>query len=182
MAALERRLAGSRWTDTDFDALRERHYESEGPYESEGRSEGERRSESQPVYADLDEDRPVAEEAANAGSAAYVGRGDQAAPGRVSFRSLLPGRRSSEELIDEDKALANCKPLSTAVLSVSREHARSSRFAPRSTPASPPPRGRQAGLRAPVGDAATSARSSRLSSSLGRSSAPLKSSSSDETV
>jgi hypothetical protein len=176
MAALERRLAGSRRSDSDFGAIRERHPESER------HSEGERARESHPAYAHLDESRPVVKEAASSGSAAYAGRHDQAAPGRVSFRSLLAGRRSSEELIDEDKALANCKPLSTAVLSVSRENPRTSRFAPRSTPASPRPRSRQDGLRAPMGDAATSARSSRLSSSLAGSSAGPNSGSSDDAV
>lgn len=43
----------------------------------------------------------------------------QAAPGRAGLRSLLGGRRSSTGLVDESQALANCKPLSTAVLSVS---------------------------------------------------------------
>jgi hypothetical protein len=94
----------------------------------------------------------VADEAEPAGGAAYVSGHAQAAPGRVSLRSLLGGRRSSEELIDEDQALANCKPLSTAVLSISREHSRASRFAPRSAPANSPPRARRDTLRAPGGD------------------------------
>lgn len=138
MATLQQRLATPGWSDTDTAARGERHQESH------------------PVYAHVDESGLVAGEGAQAGSAAYVGGHDQAAPGRVSLRSLLGSRRSSEELIDEDQALANCKPLSTAVLSISREHPRASRFAPRSTPASSPPRARGDTLSAPRGDGTTS--------------------------
>jgi hypothetical protein len=162
MAALERRLAGFHWTD------------SAPP--------GDRDHDSQPVHRHLDESGPTADKAARAGGAAYGGRHDQLGSGRVNLRSLLSGRRSSEELIDEDKALDNCKPLSTAVLSVSREHPRPSRFAPRSTPESSPPVGRQDALRAPTGDGATSARSSRLPSSLAGSSAGPNPGSRDDTV
>jgi hypothetical protein len=138
MAALERRLAAPGLSDTDSAAPSERHHESH------------------PVYAHLEESGLVAEEGEHAGSATYVRGHAQAAPGRAGLRSLLGGRRSSEDLIDEDQALANCKPLSTAVLSISREHSRASRFAPRSTPASSPPRARGDTLRAARGDETTS--------------------------
>jgi hypothetical protein len=134
MAALEHRLATPGWSDTDSPAPSERDHDSH------------------PAYAHVDKSGLVAEEGEHAGSAAYVGGDDQAAPGRVGLRSLLGGRRSSEQLIDEDQALANCKPLSTAVLSISREHSRASRFAPRSAPANSPPRARRDTLRAPGGD------------------------------
>jgi hypothetical protein len=164
IAALEQRLATPGWSDTDSAGASERYHAG------------------QPVYAHPDESGPAAEEAEHAGSAAYVSGPAQAAPGRVSLRSLLGGRRSSEELIDEDQALANCKPLSTAVLSISREHPRASRFAPRSTPANSPPRARRDTLRAPRGDETTSPRSNRLSSSLTGSSAPPNSRSSHDAA
>jgi hypothetical protein len=79
-----------------------------------------RPQETGPAYAHVDADRrPAPERGEDPGSTAYVGAHDEAAPGRVSLRSLLSGRRSSTGLIDERQALANCKPLSTAVLSIS---------------------------------------------------------------
>jgi hypothetical protein len=164
MAALEQCLARPSWVDTDTAA---------GP---------ERQRENQPVYAHLDETGLADEEARRSASASYAGRHDQAAPGRVSLRSLLAGRRSSDELIDEDQALANCKPLSTAVLSINRERSRTSRLTPRSTPASPPPSARQDALRAPGADATRTSRSSRLSSPLAGSSATSSSGSSDDAA
>jgi hypothetical protein len=77
-----------------------------------------RPKETGPPYANVDADRPAPEKGEDPDSTAYVGVHDEAAPGRVGLRSLLSGRRSSTGLIDERQALANCKPLSTAVLSI----------------------------------------------------------------
>jgi hypothetical protein len=153
LAALKRRLATRSWTDAD------------------PRVPAERRHERRPVYAHLDEIGPVAEEGEHAGSAPEVVVQDQAAPGRVSLRSLLGGRRSSEGLVDEDQALANCKPLSTAVLSISRERRRTPGFEPRFMPASSYPRGRRDDRRAPAQDATMGPHPGSPSSSLTGSSA-----------
>jgi hypothetical protein len=74
--------------------------------------------------AQLDEITEVPDE--HAGGVAQIGVRDGAATGRVArLRALLGRQRSSEGLIDEDQALANCKPLSRAVLSITRqEHKR----------------------------------------------------------
>jgi hypothetical protein len=46
-------------------------------------------------------------------------RNGVSATGRVTLRSLLSGLRSSEgDPIDERQALANCKPVSKAILSI----------------------------------------------------------------
>jgi hypothetical protein len=163
MAALERRLARAGWAESGSAAPTERHHQSHL------------------VHERLDESGVVAEEGEHAGGAAYVSGHDQAAPRRVGLRSLLGGRRSSEGLIDEDQALANCKPLSTAVLSINREHSRASRFAPRTTPAATPPRPRRDALRAPR-EETTSSRSNELSSPLSSSSTASNHRSSDDVA
>jgi hypothetical protein len=82
-----------------------------------------------PVYAHVDTAGVTSQRRENTGRKAYSEVHAQAAPGRAGLRSLLGGRRSSTGLVDESQALANCKPLSTAVLSITpkdeeeRDHA-----------------------------------------------------------
>jgi hypothetical protein len=147
IAALKRRLANRGFTGAESRAAGRHH-------------------EAHPVYAQLDEIGPPAEEGEHARRAADVGVHDQAAPGRASFRSLLGGRRSSEGLVDEDQALANCKPLSTAVLSVSRERPRTPGFEPRFMPMSSRSRGQRDDRRSPSQDARTAPRPGPTASSL----------------
>jgi hypothetical protein len=148
LAALKRRVATRAWADADSRVPTE-------PYR-----------ESRPVYADLDEIGLMAEEGEHARSAAEVGVHDQAAPGRVSLRSLLGGRRSSEGLVDEDQAVANCKPLSTAVLSISRERPRTPGTDPRLMPTSAYPRGQREDRRALGRDSAMGPHATHPSSPL----------------
>jgi hypothetical protein len=147
IAALKRRLANRGFGGADF------------------RAPGQR-EQAHPVYAQLDEIGPLAEAGEHSRRAADVVVHDQAAPGRASLRSLLGSRRSSEGLVDEDQALANCKPLSTAVLSVSRERPRTPGFEPRFMPMSSRARGQRDDRRSPSQDARTAPRPGPSASSL----------------
>jgi hypothetical protein len=74
--------------------------------------------ERRPVYAHVDTTGVTSQRRESAGGTAYADVRGQAAPARAGLRSLLRGRRSSTGLVDENQALANCKPLSTAVLTI----------------------------------------------------------------
>jgi hypothetical protein len=74
--------------------------------------------ERRPVYSHVDTTEVTSQGRENIRGTTYADVHPQAAPGRAGLRSLLGGRRSSSGLVDERQALANCKPLSTAVLSI----------------------------------------------------------------
>jgi hypothetical protein len=94
--------------------------------------------ETRPAYAHMDTAGVASEKGEDPDSTAYVAVHHEAAPGRVSLRSLLSGRRSSTGLIDERQALANCKPLSTAVLSITpQEQEQTNAFEQTSAPPNP---------------------------------------------
>jgi hypothetical protein len=105
VAAIKNCLEGLGWTEADFRLARERRRDR---HLLGARAKGNGR---------------LPKEDEHTGGVDRGGVRDEAATRRVTFRSLLGGRRSSEGLIDERQALANCKPLSTAVLSITpQEH------------------------------------------------------------
>jgi hypothetical protein len=123
-----------------------------------GSSSHEERS---PVYAHVDTAGMSSQRRENSGRRAYADVHAQAAPGRAGLRSLLSGRRSSTGLVDESQALANCKPLSTAVLSITPkdEEEHDHALMPPSRPRNPGPETTTDAQRDPTGETAASPQS-----------------------
>lgn len=117
--------------------------------------------ERRPVYSHVDTTGVTPHGRENIRGSAYADVHPQAAPGRAGLRSLLGGRRSSSGLVDERQALANCKPLSTAVLSITPkdEEEHTTALMQSSGPRNPRPETAGDAQRDPSGDAAASSHS-----------------------